>query len=240
MTFEARGFGVVAGEGKFRDANVVKALWIGFEGCGAVTVGTFFYRRSLGELARVFVFVAAFTFAWRATECRSVAGFRAGTMAACARGFFVGTFEWPGRVVDLRLVPIARAVTVSAAAVGHFFRELGAVRIFVTFGALPLNNFERYARPRRAMAATAWRSDVFAIQHECSGFVFQGAKHRRGKTANVVTLRAFTGAASRELAIVLIFVTRRARVKRQLAVAGVFRQRLEMAFGARSINVFAL
>ncbi len=142
MAFEARGFGVDASQRKLRDADVVKALWIGFERCGAVTVGTFFYWRSLRELPGVFVFVAAFAFAWRASECRGVACLGAGTVTTGARGFFVRTFEWPGGVVDLWLVPVAGAVAVGTAAVGHFFRELGTVWILVALGALFFDNFE--------------------------------------------------------------------------------------------------
>ncbi len=240
MAFEARGFGVIASERKPRDANVVKALRIGLKCCGAVTVGTFFYRRGLGELPGVFVFVAAFTFAWRASKGGGIARLGARPMAARAGGFFVRTFEWPGRVVDLGLVPVAGAVTVGAAAAGHFFRELDAMRIFVALDALPLDNFEGYPRPCGAVTATAGRCNVFAIQRKHGGFVFNGAKQRRAKASNVMALCTFTCRACRELTIVLIFVTRRARIERELAVARFFGQRLEMAFCARGISMFAL
>ncbi len=90
------------------------------------------------------------------------------------------------------------------------------------------------------MAAAAWCSNVFAVEYKRCGLVLKDAKHRWAKAGHGVALCAFTGAAGRELAVVLIFVTPDAGIKCELAVAGVCRQRLEMAFGACGIDVFAL
>lgn len=54
-----------------------------------------------------------------------------------------------------------------------------------------------------------------------------------------MALCAFTRAPRRKLAVVLIFVTRSACIKRELAIARVFRHRFEVALGACGLHMLA-
>ncbi len=130
-------------------------------------------------------------------------------------------------------------MALGAAAFSHLFGKLLAVRVFMALRADLLLNFQRDAWFRRNVAGATRRCHVFTVEHKRRGRVFGHAKKRRRKAFDRMALRTFAGLTGCKLTFVLVFMTGHARVKRQFAIPGVFRHRLEMALSASGLHVFA-
>ena len=179
---------------------------------GLVVVAGVAFVTWLGEteLPAVRRAVAAGAVARKAAIARPLAGlaiFSRGLMTRDARRPRVSTDQGPGAVVDIRVVPSGRAVTVATAPLGHFARELLAMRVLVAVSAAGSVQPPIQARALSPMAPRTGDRLVATFEREGCGRMLLNPEECGREAIFVVTLSARAPRTLGELALMRIAMT---------------------------------